>query len=397
VSRGANFGVRDLLDVGLIGIRTRRLRAALSAVGIAIAIATVVVVTSIPASSQAALLERLSALGTNLLRVDAIPGEAGEGSLPERAAALVDRVGPVTGTAAVANIHQPVRRNDLLPENNGSGVTALATTLDLLPVVNGAVAAGSFLDASTVGLPYVVLGSVAAQRLGIIPDMVPFAPTVMIGDRPFTVRGLLAPSELSPDLERSALVDWTAASHLLGFDGRPTVLYLTADETQISAVGSVVTQTLTPQTIGTVQVGRPSDALAAREASAETFSGLFLGLAGVALLVGGVGVANTMIVSVLERRREIGLRRALGAHRGQIRAQFLTEAIALSILGGAAGTVAGAAGATVWSLVHGWPVVIPLVTILGSVGATLAVGALAGIYPAIRASRLTPTEALAAT
>ena len=140
-----------------------------------------------------------------------------------------------------------------------------------------------------------------------------------------------------------------------------------------------------------------SDALAARQATNRAFTGLLLGLGAVALLVGGVGVANTMVISVLERRSEIGLRRSLGATRGQIRLQFLAESLLLSALGGVGGVVLGIAVTTLYATAQTWPTVVPAWATVGGVAATLLIGALAGLYPAIRAARLAPTEALATT
>jgi putative ABC transport system permease protein len=140
---------------------------------------------------------------------------------------------------------------------------------------------------------------------------------------------------------------------------------------------------------------RPPDALAARQATDRAFTGLLLGLGGVALLVGGVGVANTMVISVLERRAEIGLRRSLGATRGQIRLQFLTESLVLSALGGLGGALTGAAVTALYASTQAWPAIVPVWAMAGGVAATLFVGAIAGLYPAVRAARLSPTEALA--
>lgn len=388
----SRLSVADLLALGSLGIRTRRLRAALSALGIALGIATVVVVTGIPASSQQALLDELTALGTNLLRAQPSQRQENPVRLPESSVAMVQRIGPVTAAAAVANTHVRVRRNDLLDPGHSSDITVLAATPGLLETVNGHVRSGEFL--SRPDFPSVVLGNVAAQRLGI-PD-VGERPAVYVGERWFTVTGVLGPMPLAPDLERSVLVGWDAARTQLGFDGHPTVVYVKAREESIEDVRAVLPATLYGEIPGLVQVSRPSDALAAKRATQNAYSALFLGLAGVALLVGGVGVANTMVISVLERRSEIGLRRALGATRGHIRVQFLTEAVLLSGLGGLAGTVLGAAGVAGYATLHRWPLVIPLPILASGVLAAFVVGAAAGLYPSIRAARLTPTQALSA-
>jgi putative ABC transport system permease protein len=390
------LSLRDVLGLGLLGISTRKLRAALSALGISLGIATMIVVTGIPASSQAALLQELSALGTNILRAEPVPQQNGSPiQIPGSALGMVRRIGPVTGAAMVANVHSTVRRSDRVDPLDGAGLTVLASSPTLLGVLKGKVHSGTFLTKAGSHFPTVVLGAVAASRLGfdrVVPGQ---SAQVSIGGTWFTVVGILDPMPLAKDIERSVLVGWDAAKSTFGFDGHPTVVYVTAQEDQIEAVRSVLPATLYPQVAGLVQVSRPSDALAAKRATENNFSGLFLGLAGVALLVGGVGIANTMFISVLERRGEIGLRRALGATRGQIRGQFLTEAVALSGLGGAAGTLLGVAATVAYALLQGWPAVIPPVAVvLGVVGA-LAVGVVAGINPSIRAARLTPTEALA--
>ncbi|RDI32091.1 ABC transporter permease [Lentzea flaviverrucosa] len=382
----------DLLALGSLGMRTRRLRAALSALGIALGIATVVVVTGIPASSQQALLDELTALGTNLLRAQPTPRQDDPVLLPESSVAMVQRIGPVTAAAAVANTHTRVRRNDLLDPGHSSDITVLAATPGLLDTVNGHVQSGEFL--SRPDFPGVALGHVAAQRLGI-PDAGD-RPAIFVGERWFTVTGVLGPMPLAPDVERSVLVGWDAARTHLGFDGHPTVVYVKAREESMEDVRAILPATLHGEIPGLVQVSRPSDALAAKRATQNSYSALFLGLAGVALLVGGVGVANTMVISVLERRSEIGLRRALGATRGHIRAQFLTEAVLLSGLGGLAGTALGALGVAGYATLHRWPLVIPLEVLAAGVLAAFVVGAAAGLYPSIRASRLTPTQALAA-
>ncbi|AGZ44142.1 putative permease [Actinoplanes friuliensis DSM 7358] len=385
----------DLLEVGLLGLRTRKTRAALSALGIAIGIATMIVVTGIPASSQAALLRELTALGTNTLQAVATPDQNPPVLLPEESVGMVARIGPVTRVSAVANTHTLVRRSDRTDPQDGSGLTVLAARLDLPSAINARVRTGQWLSAATERFPTVVLGSVAAARLGV--DDTRGGPQVLIARTWFTVVGILATTPLLPDIDRSVLVGWPAATDFLQFDGHPTVLYVQAFEPSVEAVRAVLPETIHPEQPGQVQVSRPSDALAAKRATENTFSALFLGLAAVALLVGGIGVANTMVISVLERRPEIGLRRALGASRGQIRGQFLTESVALSTLGGVAGTVLGLVATAGYAAYHGWPVVVPLSSTVAGLAGAVLVGVVAGVYPSMRAARLTPTEALATT
>ncbi|CDR02794.1 ABC transporter permease [Streptomyces iranensis] len=395
--RPVRLAPSDVLRLGLLGLRTRRMRAALSALGISIGIATLVLVTGIPASSQKHLDEQLSALGTNMLRAQPQADQKPPVLLPEQAHRMAARIRPVTEASAVANTHALVRRSDRTDPNDGLGLNVLAARTNLLPAVSGTVRSGRFLDASTSSFPTAVLGYQAAARLGI-PRLVHGRqpPQVLIDDRWFTVVGILDRMPLAPELDRSVLVGWQAAKSALGFDGHPTVIYVKAEEDSIEDVSAVLPDTLYPQLPGLVQVSRPSDALLAKRATRTTFSALFLGLAGVALLVGGIGVANTMYISVLERRTEIGLRRALGAGRGQIRAQFLTESVVLSTLGGVTGTVLGVLATLGYATYQGWPTVIPLPALALGTASTVLIGMVAGVYPSIRASRLPPTEALAA-
>ena len=382
--------IGDILATGIRGLRARPLRAALAVLGIGIGIATVVLVTSIPASSQAALEERLTALGADLLRVDPVQTSEEPATLPESSLGMLGRVGPVTGTAVAANLHEEVRRTAFRPTGDGA-LTALAVDGPLLDVVRGSIAEGS---APRDGTPTVVLGTDAARRLGI--ERLPDEPvTIDIGGVAFQVTGILEPTPLAPDLQTTVMVGWEAAERWLDFDGRPTVAYVTAVEDAIEEVRPVLAATLSPQSPGSVQVSRPSAVLAAKETSRTTSEGLFVALAAVSLAVGGIGIANTMFASVLERRRDIGLRRALGARRSDIAAQFLVEALALCSIGGILGVAVGAASSAVWAIAHEWPVVVPAAVIAGGVGAALLMGAIAGLAPSVRAARLDPTSALA--
>lgn len=393
----ARMPAADVVRVGGVGLRTRPLRAFLSALGIAIGIAAMISVVGISSSSRAELDRTLAALGTNLLTVS--PGRTlfgADAQLPADSMAMIGRIGPVTQVAATGQIADAkVYRTDRIPQAETGGIAVRATQLGLLDTVGGEVASGTWLNEATARYPAVVLGATTAERLGLGaagPDV-----QVWLGDRWFTVVGILAPAPLAPELDSSALVGWAVAANHLRFDGHPTTVYTRTEADQVKAVRAVLGATANPEAPNEVDVSRPSDALAAAQATDETFTALLLGLGAVALLVGGVGVANTMVISVLERRSEIGLRRSLGATRGQIRTQFLAESLLLSALGGAGGVLLGILVTSGYALSQGWPTVVPAWATIGGVLATLLIGGLAGLYPAIRASRLSPTEALATT
>jgi ABC-type antimicrobial peptide transport system permease subunit len=387
----ARLRPRDVARVGASGLRARPARVVLSALGIAIGIATMVSVIGISASGQEGLLRRLDRLGTNLLRVQAGKTlDGGDARLPADAAARVGRIGPVSTVSATGDLPVSIRRTNRIPPEETGGITMEATTLGLLRTLGGRARTGAWLNDMTARYPAVVLGAVSARRLGIDRTGV----QVWIGNRWFTVTGILGPLPLAPEIDRSALIGFRSAQVYLGFDGHPTTLYERSPDDSVEAVRDVLPRTVDPENPQEVQVSRPSDALAARAAAAGTFTGLLLGLGAVGLLVGGVGVANTMVISVLERRQEIGLRRSLGATRGQIRTQFLTESLLLSALGGAAGVVIGAFVTIGYAIAQGWPPTVPPWTLGGALGAVVVVGTLAGLYPAVRASRLSPTVAL---
>ncbi|HEX6681420.1 MAG TPA: ABC transporter permease [Candidatus Limnocylindrales bacterium] len=392
--RPARLGPGDLLRVGAVGLRTRKMRAFLSALGIAIGIAAMIAVVGISSSSRAELDRQLAALGTNLLAVG--PGNNFRGeqaSLPKEAASMIGRIPEVTAVAESGNLSWKVYRNDRIPAAESGGISVRAASLGLLGTVGGAVQTGAWLNPATAQHPAVVLGAKTAQRLGI--SATDGGKQVWLGDQWFTVIGVLAPIPLAPELDISALIGWEAAASYLGFDGHPTTVYTRTLDDAVEDVQAILAATANPESPNQVRVSRPSEALAARQATDKAFTGLLLGLGGVALLVGGVGVANTMVISVLERRSEIGLRRSLGATRGQIRWQFLTESLLLAFLGGLGGVLLGGIVTTGYAFYQVWPSVVPAWAMLGGVGATVVIGAVAGLYPAMRAARLSPTEALA--
>ncbi|KUJ68485.1 ABC transporter permease [Streptomyces albus subsp. albus] len=392
--RPSRLSLRDILRVGALGLRARRARVVLSALGIAIGIATVVAVVGLSESSRADLMTRLDRLGTNLLTAEAGKDAMGqELKLPKNAVAMVERVGPVLHATATADVDARIRRSDIVPEERTAGVTTQAARLDLLSALGGEVDKGTWLDQAGERLPITVLGAVAAERLGITRT----GETIMMNDTRVVVVGILKPLELVPTLDRVAMVGFPAAERYFGFDGHPTTIFERSTDASVEDVRAVLARTISPGDEAGVKVSRPSDALAAKAATDEGLTTLMLGLGAVALLVGGVGVANTMVISVLERRQEIGLRRSLGATRNAIRLQFLTESLLLSALGGATGALLGAAATYGFARIQGWTAVVPPWSLAAGLAATLVIGVAAGLYPAIRASRLHPTVALHAT
>jgi putative ABC transport system permease protein len=383
----------DLLWTGTLGLRARRLRAGFSSVGICIGIAAIVGVLGVSQSSQADLLAHIDNLGTSLLTVESQRSFNGsEGALPLTAPSMIGVVNGVQAVTPTAELAGGVYRTDLVPNYLGSGVNLRATATSLLATLQGRLLAGDFLNTATSHYPTVVLGHSAAQALGV--DRLGSPVRIFAAGRWFSVVGILQPLQLAPEIDRSVLVGIPFATAELGFDGFPTRLYVRAAPERVTAVSVLLGRTANPQNPDQVLVTRPSDVLAARLAVSNSGTALFVGLGAIALLVGGVGVANVMVIAVLERRSEIGLRRALGATRGQVGAQFLVEALFLSLLGGLGGVALGAAVTFGYAFVAGYPPLIPAVAGWGGLGAALLIGAVAGLYPALRAARLSPTEAL---
>jgi putative ABC transport system permease protein len=384
----------DLLRQCGAGLRTRRLRAVLSALGIAIGVAAIVAVLGLSASSQAGLLAEINQLGTNLLTVSngqSLTGAPAE--LPTTAPGMIGRIGGVqevqsTGAISGANAY----RTPYIPSVQTNGLIVQASSVDLPSVLATSVAQGHYLNAATAQEPVAVVGAVAAQLLGI--DRVYRGERIWLGGQWFYLAGILRPAVLASAIDTSVLVGYPAAEKYLGFDGHPSTVYLRAQNDRVVAVDNLLAATANPENPSEVNVSQPSDALVAQADAKSALNGLFLGLGAVALLVGAVGVANIMIISVLERRSEIGLRRALGATRSHIRTQFLSEAVLLGLLGGTVGVALGAVATAVYAHVKHWATVIPTEAWAGGIAASLVIGALAGLIPALRAARLSPTQAL---
>jgi putative ABC transport system permease protein len=388
------LSLADLTRIASVGLRTRRIRAALSALGIAIGVAAIVAVLGLSSSSQAGLINEISKLGTNLLTVangQTLTGETAE--LPVAAPGMISRIGRVTAvddTGSLGNVN--AYRSPLIPSINTNALSVQATSLGLPYTLGTSVAQGRFLNAATAREPVAVLGAAAAGRMGI--DQIYPGARIWVGGQWFYLVGILNPAVLAPEIDTSVLIGYPAAEKYLGFDGHPSEIYLRAHTDQVNAVHDLLAATTNPEQPNQVDVAQPSDALVAQAEAKGALNSLFLGLGAVSLLVGAVGVANIMLIGVLERRSEIGLRRSLGATKGHIRTQFLAEAMLLSVFGGAAGVAVGALATIVYAHLKGWTAVVPTIAWAGGLAAAILIGAIAGLLPAIRAARLSPTDAL---
>ena len=388
------LSLTDLARVASVGLRTRRVRAALSALGIAIGVAAIVAVLGLSASSQAGLINEISKLGTNLLTVangQTLSGATAE--LPVAAPGMISRIEAVTAVDDTGSLsNTDAYRSPLIPSINTNALSVQVTSLGLPHTVGTSVAEGRFLNAATAREPVAVLGAAAAARMGI--DRIYPGERIWVGGQWFYLVGVLNPAVLAPEIDTSVLIGYPAAQRYLGFDGHPSEIYLRAQTDQVNAVHDVLAAAANPEQPNQVDVSQPSDALVAQADAKGALNSLFFGLGAVSLLVGAVGVANIMLIGVLERRSEIGLRRALGATRGNIRAQFLSEAVLLSLLGGAAGVAGGAISTIIYAHIKHWTAVVPTTAWGGGLAAAILIGAIAGLLPAIRAAQLSPTEAL---
>lgn len=382
----------DVLRLGASGLLTRPTRALLSALGIAIGIAAMIAVVGISTSSQARLAEQLDTLGTNLLEASQGQDLFGEKTpLPPATLGSAARIGGVESVASTGLVADTgVYRSAAVPEGETGGIAVRTASSGLLDVLGTELAAGTWFTDGTAAYPTVVLGSAAAEALGVSGP----GQHVLVGKTEHLVIGVLEPSPLASDVDLSALIGERDAEVLTGAAVPPSAVYLRVDDERVDEVRELIAPSIRPDAPSEVSVARPSDALAARQAADQAFTGLLVGLGSVALLVGGIGVANTMVISVLERRREIGLRRALGATKAHVRDQFLAEALLLSLLGGVGGIVLGLAVTAVFAASRGWPLAVPPAVLGAGLGATLVIGAVAGLWPAIRAARTPPTEAL---
>ncbi len=384
----------DVVRLASRGLRGHPLRFLLSAAGIAIGVAAMVAVAGITQTSRAHLEDQLSQLGTNLLTVrpsDDLNGQPTR--LPATAVAMVGNIKPVTESSGVGELEGVgAYRSPFVPSGQTSSVVVAAVDPSLLHTLRARVASGHWFTAAEERYPTVVLGSAAAHRLNIDAP----GTRLWLGDQWAVVTGILKPVELASEIDPMVMLPTAAAHDFFGHDGTTTGIYLRAIESQVLTVSEVLSETASPQQPGQVAVSRPSDALAAKVAADEALNRLLVGLAAIGLLVGGIGVSNTMIIASIERRSEIGMRRALGATRLDVATQFLAESMLIAISGGVLGVLTGYVVTAYYARAQGVGPALPLWVGLLAVLVTASVGSIAGLYPAVRASRESPVAALAA-
>jgi putative ABC transport system permease protein len=390
----ARLPARELFGVAVQGLRTRRLRAALSALGIAIGIGAMVAVVGVSSSSQAKLLATIDALGTNLLTVS--PGTTFLGAnevLPVTSVPMIAHMPNVDSDVAVYQVpNQIVLRTPYVPSEQTGGIGIDAAGDNLPQVVGTTLASGHFLDAVSDRYPEVVLGAQAATILQM--TQVGGHLMVYLGNTWFTVVGILKPVILDSSLDSTVFISLPVAERMFKVKPNASEIYVRANQNHVTQVANLLAPTADPQNASGVDVTRPSNVLKARAAAKGQFTTLLLGLGAVALLVGAIGIANIMVISVLERRAEIGMRRALGATRRHITLQFLTESAVLAAIGGVTGLLFGAIATWIYALSKNQPFVVPTWALIAAPAAGFVIGAVAGLYPAAKAARLSPTEAL---
>ena len=384
---------RDLFFVAVYGVKARKGRAALTSIGIGIGIAAIVAVSGIAASGSADLLSTLESLGTNLVKASPQAGFFGtQEELPEGVIGMVERIGPVEEVTSTTQTDLLVRRSNFISEFEGGGISTIVTSSELLNVIGGKLSEGRFITDGLSDLPVTVLGSVTAKRLGITNLSKPTK--ILIDDEWFGVIGIVEELKIHPDLDRSVFIGYGAAKKLFDINEEPTTIYLRANPTFIEDVVEVIAPSMNPENPDQVEVSKTTKTLETQQAVEASFTNLLLGLGSVALLVGGVAIANVMVMSVLERRMEIGVRRSIGATRREIRYQFLLESIVLSGIGGLVGVMLGSLITLAYTNYTNIVFSIPVWQILGAVVLALLIGAISGVYPAIKASKIQPAEAV---
>jgi len=399
----------EILRVALGSLRANPMRSILTMLGIIIGVAAVIVMVALGTGAQSAVESRIASLGTNVLTVRQGWGRGSSGARmrSERlniddARALQEGVRSVTAVVPETSNNAQVEY-----ENANMNVSIVGTWASWLEVNNWQIEQGRFFTQSEAeGRRRVaVLGADIAAEL--IPQSVdPVGATIRIRGIRFEVIGVLKAKGggggmggYSQD-ERVVIPLSTAQWRVFGSDRISSVALQVAEENlmtmAMAEIESIMRRRhrLRPGQENTFRISSQTEFLEILQESQQTFTLLLAGIAAVSLLVGGIGIMNIMLVSVTERTREIGIRKAIGATRASVQLQFLIEAVVLSCLGGALGIGLAMLSADVLGERFGWTMVVPPDAVVLSFGFAAIIGIIFGFYPAVRASRLDPIEAL---
>lgn len=405
----------EVVRVAWEGLMTNRLRALLTMLGVIIGVAAVIVMVSVSAGTEAAIAQQINGLGANLLFVQASmsrsgPAGGGEGSTDEGlvyddAVAIAEEVSGVAGVSVEQTTVQTIKSGNVLLES----VSVVGTTADFLSVREVSVSNGRFIGDADVDrtTKIVVLGADIATEL--YGDANPIGEKVTVGDEKLTVVGVMAEKGLvgGVDYDTRVYVPLTlvGAKFMPSMFGRVVgervnLIYVQVeskdDMEQVATQIQLLLARRKETTVAElpVTISTQDDIIATQESTTASFRELLGWVAGVSLIVGGIGIMNIMLVSVTERTREIGIRQAVGASPNDIRAQFLAEALFMSLVGGLIGVAAGIAGAWLFGQVGDMPTVVVPTSILLAFAASAAIGVFFGYYPANQAAQLDPIQAL---